>query len=53
MQKIKTFLWYDGKAEEAAAHYLSVFKNARILSYMGKPGQAMGVTVEIEGQELI
>jgi predicted 3-demethylubiquinone-9 3-methyltransferase (glyoxalase superfamily) len=53
MQKITPFLWYDGKAEEAAAHYVSIFKNATIVSHMGKPGQAMGVTVEIEGQEFI
>ena len=52
MQKITPFLWYDGKAEEAAEHYTSVFKNSRILSRMGEPGKAMSVTVEIEGQQL-
>ena len=30
-QKITTFLWYDGNAEEAANHYISIFKNSKIL----------------------
>jgi predicted 3-demethylubiquinone-9 3-methyltransferase (glyoxalase superfamily) len=53
MQKITPFLWYDGKAEEAAQHYTSIFKNSKIVSYMGSPGQAMGVTIEIEDQRFI
>ncbi|MBV9988292.1 MAG: VOC family protein [Chitinophagaceae bacterium] len=53
MQKITPFIWYDGKAEEAAKHYTSIFKNSKIVSYMGQPGQAMGVTIEIEGQQFI
>ncbi|WP_395062878.1 VOC family protein [Flavobacterium sp.] len=28
MQKITPFLWYDGKAEEAALFYTSIFKNS-------------------------
>ena len=32
MQKITTFLTYDGRAEEAAELYTSVFENSRILS---------------------
>ncbi len=31
-QKIKTFLMFDGKAEEAINYYLSVFDQAEILS---------------------
>ena len=53
MQKITPFLWYNNQAEEAAKYYSTVFKNVKIVSYMGQPGQAMGVTVEIEGEELI
>src|SRR4051812_47721857 len=30
MQKIKTFLWYDNQAEEAANYYVSVFKNGKV-----------------------
>ena len=29
MQTIKTFLWFDGKAEEAVDFWLSVFKDAK------------------------
>ena len=32
MQKITTFLWYDGQAEEAAQLYTSLFKNSKIQS---------------------
>jgi predicted 3-demethylubiquinone-9 3-methyltransferase (glyoxalase superfamily) len=51
MQKISPFLWFDGKAEEAAKFYTSVFKNSRIVSLMPGPGgTVMGVNFELEGQ---
>jgi hypothetical protein len=28
-QKISTFLWFDNNAEEAANHYVSIFKNSK------------------------
>ena len=31
-QKITTFLWFDTDAEEAMNFYVSIFKNARIVS---------------------
>src|SRR2546422_11002749 len=59
-QKITTFLWFDGKAEEAANHYTSIFKNSKILSVSrygeagpGPKGTAMTVLFELEGQEFI
>jgi predicted 3-demethylubiquinone-9 3-methyltransferase (glyoxalase superfamily) len=59
-QKIVTFLWFDGNAEEAASHYTSIFKNSRILSVSrygdagpGPKGQAMTVTFQLEGQQFI
>jgi predicted 3-demethylubiquinone-9 3-methyltransferase (glyoxalase superfamily) len=59
-QKIKTFLWFDGKAEEAAKHYTSIFKNSRILSTArygeagpGPKGSVMTVAFELEGQEFL
>lgn len=52
MQKINPFLWFDGKAEEAANFYVSVFKNSRVLGIMPGPnGTVMGVSFELEGQE--
>ena len=53
MQKITTFLWFNGTAEEAADFYVSIFKNSKVLSTMGPKGQAMGVTFQLEGQEFI
>ena len=29
MQKIKTFLWFDNEAEEAAHYYISIFEGTR------------------------
>ena len=31
-QKITPCLWFDSNAEEAVAHYLSIFPNSRIIS---------------------
>jgi predicted 3-demethylubiquinone-9 3-methyltransferase (glyoxalase superfamily) len=51
MQKITTFLWFNGNAEEAADFYVSIFRNSKVLSTMGPKGKAMGVTFQLEGQE--
>jgi predicted 3-demethylubiquinone-9 3-methyltransferase (glyoxalase superfamily) len=52
MQKITPFLWYDGKAEEAANFYIGIFKNSRILGAMPGPnGTVGGVTFQLDGQE--
>jgi predicted 3-demethylubiquinone-9 3-methyltransferase (glyoxalase superfamily) len=58
MQKITPFLWFDGRAEEAANFYVSVFKNAEMGTVSrfgeagpGPKGTAMSVTFQIEGQE--
>jgi predicted 3-demethylubiquinone-9 3-methyltransferase (glyoxalase superfamily) len=48
MQKITPFLWFDGKVEEAANFYVSLFSNARIVS-----SSPMSVTFEIDGREFI
>jgi predicted 3-demethylubiquinone-9 3-methyltransferase (glyoxalase superfamily) len=59
-QKITTFLWFDGKAEEAANHYVSIFKNSKILNVArygdagpGPKGSVMTVQFQLEGQEFI
>ena len=46
MQRIVPFLWFDGKAEEAAKFYVSLFKNSKILS-----ATPMSVTFQLEGQQ--
>lgn len=60
MQKITPFLWFDGKAEEAANFYVSVFKNSKIGNVTrygdagpGPKGTVMLVTFQIEGEEFI
>jgi predicted 3-demethylubiquinone-9 3-methyltransferase (glyoxalase superfamily) len=60
MGKITPFLWFDGKAEEAANFYVSVFDNAKISSVSrygddtpGEPGTVMTVEFELDGQEFI
>jgi predicted 3-demethylubiquinone-9 3-methyltransferase (glyoxalase superfamily) len=58
MQKITPFLWFDGKAEEAANFYVSIFKNSRIGKIgrfgdagPGPKGSVMLVSFQLEGQE--
>lgn len=54
MQKITTFLWYDGKAEEAANLYTSLFKDSKIVSIMPGPNSTvLGVNFELAGQDFI
>lgn len=60
MQKITPFLWFDGKAEEAANFYVSIFKNSKIESLSrygeegpGLEGTVMSATFQLDGQEFI
>jgi predicted 3-demethylubiquinone-9 3-methyltransferase (glyoxalase superfamily) len=45
VQKIIPFLWFDGKAEEAAKFYVSIFKDSQVLK-----ATPMSVTFQLEGQ---
>jgi predicted 3-demethylubiquinone-9 3-methyltransferase (glyoxalase superfamily)/uncharacterized protein YndB with AHSA1/START domain len=56
--KISPFLWFDKEAEEAANHYVSIFKNAKVRSVVrsgdagpGPKGGVMVVDFEIDGQK--
>jgi predicted 3-demethylubiquinone-9 3-methyltransferase (glyoxalase superfamily) len=64
MQKITPFLWFDSEAEEAAGFYVSIFKDAQILSVVrygesgseaaGRPaGRVMTVSFQLQGQEFM
>jgi len=60
VQKITPFLWFDGKAEEAANFYVSIFNNSRIGKVNrygdhgpGPKGTVMIVTFQIDGQDFI
>jgi len=57
MQKITTFLWFNGQAEEAMHFYVSIFKNSKVLSVTrygdagpGPKGSVMSATFQLEGQ---
>jgi predicted 3-demethylubiquinone-9 3-methyltransferase (glyoxalase superfamily) len=61
VQKITPFLWFDGRAEEAAQLYTSIFPNSEITSvtrygeagqevHGQKPGTAMTVEFSLDGQ---
>jgi predicted 3-demethylubiquinone-9 3-methyltransferase (glyoxalase superfamily) len=56
-QKITPFLWFDGNAEEAVEHYLTLFPGSRVTNVVrwGKGGPApegsvMNVSFELAGQ---
>lgn len=62
--KISPCLWFDGKAEDAAKFYASIFPNSRIVhvSHYGevgreqhgqKRGSVMTVAFELEGQSFL
>jgi predicted 3-demethylubiquinone-9 3-methyltransferase (glyoxalase superfamily) len=60
MQKITPFLWFDGKAEEAANFYTSIFENSKIVNITrygeagpGAKGSVMTVEFQLEGQGFI
>ena len=60
MQKITPFLWFDGKAEEAANFYVSIFKNSKIVSITrygeagpGPKASVMSATFQLDGQDFI
>jgi predicted 3-demethylubiquinone-9 3-methyltransferase (glyoxalase superfamily) len=59
MQKITPFLWFDGKAEEAANFCASIFKNCKLGKITrygdhgpGPKGSVM-TAIQIDGQEFI
>jgi predicted 3-demethylubiquinone-9 3-methyltransferase (glyoxalase superfamily) len=59
-QKIKTFLWFNQDAEEAANFYVSLFKDSKILGVArygdtgpGPKGSVMTVDFQLAGQQYI
>ncbi|HKW31108.1 MAG TPA: VOC family protein [Verrucomicrobiae bacterium] len=64
MQKITPFLWFDGRAEEAAKFYTSIFKKSKVLNVArygeageqasGRPqGSVMTVEFQLAGQNFV
>ena len=59
-QKITPCLWFDGQAEEAINHYISIFKDGRIIDVTrcgdagpGPKGSVLVATFELLGQQFI
>ena len=59
-QKIITNLWFDTEAEEAAAHYVSILSNSRIVQVAhyteanpAQAGSVMLVEFELDGQRFV
>jgi predicted 3-demethylubiquinone-9 3-methyltransferase (glyoxalase superfamily) len=59
-QKITPCLWFDFKAEEAVEHYLSIFRESRIVATTrygaagpGPKGAVMTILFEIDGQQIL
>lgn len=57
MQKITPMMWFDNQAEEAANHYVRIFKDGKINHVAryteagpGTPGSVMVVDFELHGQ---
>ena len=60
MPKITPFLWFDSQAEEAAAFYVSIFPNSRMVTTArygeagpGPAGSVMTVVFQLDGREFI
>ncbi len=60
MRKIHPCLWFDGRAEEAAGFYASVFRNSRILRTArfgeagpGPKGSVLTVEFQLEGTDFV
>lgn len=64
LRKITPCLWFDGQAEDAAKHYVSIFENSKIgkisrysdegTDIHGRaPGSVMVVEFELEGQKFM
>ena len=60
MKKLIPFLWFDGQAEEAAKHYVSIFKGAKMGNVArygeagpGKSGSVLTASFEIMGLEFV
>ncbi len=59
-QRISPNLWFDTEAEEAAAFYISVFENSRVVNVTHYPedapreaGMVMTVEFELDGQRFV
>ena len=53
MPTITPFLWFDTQAEEAMNHYVSIFKDAKVLDVSRNGDTVFSVRFSLKGQEFI
>ena len=60
MPDMTTCLWFDGQAEEAAEHYVSIFPNSRITEVIrhgpdepGPEGSVLTVAFSLDGKQFV
>ena len=60
MPKIVPFLWFDGQAEQAAAHYTAIFPDSEVFGVTrygpgtpGPEGTVMTVSFSLDGQRFV
>jgi predicted 3-demethylubiquinone-9 3-methyltransferase (glyoxalase superfamily) len=53
MKKIIPFLWFNHQAEQAARHYVSVFKNSKITDISRDGKKVFSVSFTLDGQKFI
>jgi predicted 3-demethylubiquinone-9 3-methyltransferase (glyoxalase superfamily) len=60
MKKVYPMLWFDGQAEDAANHYVSIFPNSKIGTIThygpagpGPAGTVMTVDFQLDGQQFV
>jgi predicted 3-demethylubiquinone-9 3-methyltransferase (glyoxalase superfamily) len=60
LPKLTPFLWFDGKAEEAARFYTSIFRNSKVGDILywgntgpGPKGSVLTVEFELDGQKFV
>ena len=52
--RVSTFLWFDGQAEQAAAHYTGLFSGSTIIdTQRAADGRVTTVTFELAGQRYV
>ena len=52
-QKIKTFMWFDGNAEEAVNYYVAAFENSKIDHIARQGGKAFVIEFTLAGQHYV
>ncbi len=55
MKKVTTFLWFNGRVEDAAKFYASLFRGAKVTAVTpgGPKAEAMSATFSLDGQDFI